>query len=378
VGDVVGVAVWERLDGSNDSRIRVAVRSSGAWGGSEELSEDSGAGDGDGDFAPYPVVDNNGKGHVAWQHNPSGGNTNVQYEDREASAWDDTTDTLSADNGENNDQPHMAARAGKVAVAWEGYDGVSRRAQVSVNGTTAKDVSTAGLLRDVESKVFVAIEPGAPIHAVFAEFAPGKKNVRAATSTDNGANWSSPAGVSSPTDGSDSIGFGTNASGKILATFRSNLGAAGTFVVQANHYDPATGWGAVTNLSKTAGNVAFDPRAAVDAAGNGVATWERDDLNGDQRIEAITYDGENPVISGLSVPAGGTAGQPVNYAASVDDTVSSTTTRQWNFGDGSTSTSGGVGASAAVATSHTYAAPGTYTVTLTATDQGGNSSTSQG
>lgn len=46
--------------------------------------------------------------HVAWRHSPGTGNDQVQYKTRPKGAgFNATAFTLSPDNGEDNDKPHL-------------------------------------------------------------------------------------------------------------------------------------------------------------------------------------------------------------------------------------------------------------------------------
>ena len=121
----------------------------------------------------------------------------------------------------------------------------------------------------------------------------------------------------------------------------------------------AGGLGARQTIGACGGTTTSDPQVAINGSGNAAAVWTADGA-----VKLAIYDATPPELQNVSVPAGATAGQPVNMSASSRDALSATTIR-WDFGDGTGATGAG--------TSHSYAAPGSYTVTSRATDAAGNS-----
>lgn len=97
-----------------------------------------------------------------------------------------------------------------------------------------------------------------------------------------------------------------------------------------------------------------------------VAAFWASGTGGAATLRAAAFDGGGPNVVSASVPAQGTAGQPVAMSVSFADLWSGLGSDQpaWSFGDGGSATGGSV--------THTYAAPGTYQVTVTASDGLGN------
>lgn len=110
------------------------------------------------------------------------------------------------------------------------------------------------------------------------------------------------------------------------------------------------------------------PDAAIDRAGNAAVVWNRS--NGANRIaQAAGYDAAPPQIRGLSIPATGTVGIPVSFAAQPFDVWPIASTA-FDFGDGA--------GAAGTAVAHTYSSPGVFTVTATAVDSAGTPATASG
>jgi head-tail adaptor len=102
------------------------------------------------------------------------------------------------------------------------------------------------------------------------------------------------------------------------------------------------------------------PQLAIDADGDGVAVWVRNDV-----AQAIGYDAAGPQLRNFSGPATAEAESATAWSVSPLDVWSGAGSTVWSFGDGGTA-----GGASAV---HAYAAAGTYTVTVTTTDTIGNS-----
>lgn len=83
-------------------------------------------------------------------------------------------------------------------------------------------------------------------------------------------------------------------------------------------------------------------------------------------LRAAAFDAGGPNLVSASVPAQGTAGQPIAMSATFADLWSGISAGQpsWSLGDGGSATGASV--------THAYAAPGTYQVTVTASDGLGN------
>ena len=101
-------------------------------------------------------------------------------------------------------------------------------------------------------------------------------------------------------------------------------------------------------------------KIAMDAQGNGFATWNN---NFPPYVQLTGFDAAGPVLSDVSVPDGG-AGQSLAFSVSARDVWSGVSSVDWDFGDGSSGSG--------TAVTHTYAAPGAYPVVVRAVDGVGN------
>jgi hypothetical protein len=149
-----------------------------------------------------------------------------------------------------------------------------------------------------------------------------------------------------------------------VAAWERNAGATNR-IGQARVRSPgaAGAWGDIHNLSSVHPNFT-QPAIATDGLGDFGIISAPDQGSGQLAIVSA-YDAAPPALSPASVSGTHLAGDPVTFAVSATDTVSSVGTPTWTFGDGTT----GTGLSVA----HTYAAAGSYTAHVSVSDGSGNS-----
>lgn len=102
---------------------------------------------------------------------------------------------------------------------------------------------------------------------------------------------------------------------------------------------------------------------STDADGNTLVALYVTDTPREARVAA--FDAAPPLVSGLSVPSAGVAGETLPFSLTALDAWSPPASVQWSFGDG--------GAATGDAVSHAYATAGTFPVQATAADALGNS-----
>jgi hypothetical protein len=147
------------------------------------------------------------------------------------------------------------------------------------------------------------------------------------------------------------------AAGHAIVAWRASDGA--NTRVQAATLAPGGPFTPATFISGEGFN-ARAPQLAIDADGDGIAVWVRNDV-----AQAIGYDVAGPQLRNFTGPTSAEAESATAWSVSPLDVWSGAGSTVWSFGDGGTA-----GGASAV---HAFAAPGTFTVTVTTTDTIGNS-----
>jgi hypothetical protein len=107
---------------------------------------------------------------------------------------------------------------------------------------------------------------------------------------------------------------------------------------------------------------------AMSDGGDGLAAWTVG-ATAPYALHVRGWDATPPALSGVTIPAGATAGTPVSFAVSPFD-VWGPVTATWSFGDGASASGAAV--------QHAYASAGAFTATVTATDAVGNAASRSG
>lgn len=141
---------------------------------------------------------------------------------------------------------------------------------------------------------------------------------------------------------------------------------AGSFSIEVAVREPGT------NAFGAPGVLASDrnpttPALAMDDAGDGVAAWTQGSSPAVLHVRG--FDATAPTLSGVAIPASGTAGAPAAFSALPFDLWGPLTTT-WSFGDGAMVSGAAV--------QHAYVRAGTFTASVTATDAVGNAVTQSG
>lgn len=175
-----------------------------------------------------------------------------------------------------------------------------------------------------------------------------------------GGSWQAPVVVAEGQPEQQSLAV--TPGGKAMVVFRPLVPS--THIAAAVR--PIAGpWQAPVELGGAGEWGVSDPKAAVDARGDGVAVWnESTGIETPSIVQAAGYEAAGPLLEGLSIPHSATAGEPAYFSVSPLAVWSTLGETRWSFGDGSSATGTSV--------THTYANPGTYTVTVTSEDAFGN------
>jgi hypothetical protein len=317
------------------------------------------------DLAPKPIsnisvlqlaLDAQGNGLVAW----SGGGSPVQaaFRPSGAAAWQGPAD-VPGSNGLLEDAAFDAQ--GNALIVWTTAGAVAQAAFRPAGGAwqAVPDSLSSGGTATAPS---VAFDPQGNAIAVWQHDGPKGSTVQAALRPAGGG-WQQPALDLGP--GQLAVpGVTFDAQGNALA-FWSHQGDTGDNVVQAAFRPAGGAWQSARDVS-TPGHYAYGNVAAFDGQGDALIVWQHSNaaMNGMVDVQAAGYDAAGPTLGGLSVPASGTAGQPLSFAVSPLDAWSALGGTQWTFGNDGTATGASV--------THTFAAPGSYPVTVTGTDALGN------
>jgi PKD domain len=349
--------VWLQGSGGADVFIQAAQRpAGGTWTAPVGLTATDGSVQ-----TPQVAMDPQGDATAVWTIN-DGVNfvTETRIRSAGSTAWGPPQDLSAGDAEALNPQVAMSPLGTSVAV-WQHGTGTGAAIQAAAHRAggqwqTSEDISATGQLAEHPR---VAFDPQGDATAVWDRSDGTNTIVQAAELPAGAPAWQDPAELSVTGESAANADVAADAQGDLLAVWqRSN--ATNTIVQGAAH--PAGGtWEAPKSLS-TAGENAENPEVAVDPRGNATTVWDRS--NGTDMIgQAAGYDA-GPLLDGVSIPHGGTAGTPLTFAAQPLGIWSPVASTSWSFGDGQTASG--------TAVSHTYAKPGTYAVTMTSTDGLGN------
>jgi hypothetical protein len=366
------VAAWT-IDDGDDMVVQAAVRPAGGeWSDPKDLSDVSADAGPPDEEAGSPDVGINAAGEaVAVWLQFDGSNDIVQAAALPAGGeWSEPEDLSEA--GENAHEPQVAIDPDGDAVAtWNRWGGSALIVQAAVRAagdwSEPEDLSEMRLPGEVAP---VAIDAAGNAVAVWVHPDDGhhiNRGILQAAVLPAGGEWSEPEDLSPPglDQAANNPAVATNGAVGAVALWRQNDG--GEYRVQASVRPPGGEWSEPEDLS-AAGEDADLPDLALDAAGNGIAVFGRNGVDG-PLVQATGYDFVGPRLSDLRIPATGTVGEPVTFGVSSFDLFPLATS--WTFGDGGPGAGGNT-------VSHAYTAPGTYPVTVSAVDSGGNTSVQTG
>ncbi|MCA1677445.1 MAG: PKD domain-containing protein, partial [Actinobacteria bacterium] len=371
------IVVWRRFTGTN-SVVQAAVRPAG---GSFSTPVDVSA-TGQNAFSPQVAVNAAGAAIAVWQRD-NGTNTIIQAAVRPAGGSfsapvDVSASTPTPSNSECviidcSQVPQVALDAAGDAVAvWRRSNGTNYVVQAAVRPTGGAfsapvDLSAAGQDASVPQ---VALDAAGDAVAVWKR-SNGSNYVVQAAVRPAGGSFSAPVDLSAPGQEASEPRVALDAAGDAVAVWERFNGS--NFVVQAA-VRPAGGAFSTPVDVSAAGQDAFSPQMAIDAAGDAIAVWGRSNAATDAiavsgRSNAATnsivqvagYDAAGPQLRNLTIPASGVVGAPLTFAVTPVDVWSDRGATTWAFGDGASAT--------ATATTHTYTTAGTFTVTVNAADK---------
>ena len=369
------VALWSAdLDGT-DAVVGATKSLGGAWSGLYPLSDpENGAGH------PMVAVAPNGGATAVWTHFDPTALTNVVETASRPSAADafGSSEIISPTTAWAGRPAVAVNAAGAATAAWE-QDTVMGFAVHAATRTTAGDWSDSDLVsepaddptvdEEENGNALVVLDAAGTSTVVWrrhiVDGSDHQRTVDSASAT-AGGDWSNPLplGASSSNSG---LGLAIDPTGSATVAWPSE-GLLGQVSVARRAVNGT--WTGPVPIESGDGR-AGRPAVAASPAGDVVVGYEFEpDATSSGILYARAFDVAGPLVRSLSIPATGTAGQPIAFSAAPADAWSSVASTVWSFGDGTTASGAGV--------SHAYAAVGTYAVTVTVTDAAGNVSTRSG
>ncbi|MDW5594942.1 PKD domain-containing protein, partial [Conexibacter stalactiti] len=348
-------ATWRRYDGRRwiiEARVRPA---GGGWGPAAAIS----AGGQDAN-SPRITLDGSGAAHALWARS-NGSKTVIEWRMLPAGGSWSPTETLSS-AAYSAGYPQLAVSpAGDAVVAWTlGTAPTSVQARLRPAGgaweASTHDVSASGR---AANEPLAGIDGSGNATVLWSE-SDGMHTLVRAAAHPAGGGWSGGGPLSAGGASAGALTLAVAPDGVAVAGWARFVGGA---VVIEGARRPADGaaWQPAQQLS-AGGRNALYPQVALDGRGNAVAVWDRasDADAAKHEIQAIGFDGEAPLLDGLSVPAAATVGDAVPLAVTAFDVWSPPAAVTWSFGDG-TSVAGATA-------SHRFAQAGEQQVTVTAVD----------
>ncbi len=363
------VLAWVQKDPSspdpNQFSVLASVRPAGGSFSAPAIVSPQPLSVGDKAQSPRVAIDAGGDVTVVWDYF-DGTNWVIQAAVRPPAGAFSTPVSLTAD-GENASAPAVAMDAAGDAIAlWSRSDGANIRVEASTapaGGSFSAPAALSEAGEDAGSPQ-VAMAPGGAATAVWVSKNGGESWI-AQASSGSIAGFPTPLNLSEAGQSAFDPELAMNAAGAASVVWKRFDGA--NQIAQGATAPSGGAFSAPAALSEP-GQDAVAPSVAMDGAGDATAVWSRPD--GSNRIvQAAGYDADPPQLRNVSIPSSGMAGVPVTFSANPTDAWPIASTA-FDFGDGASAPGASV--------THTYSAQGAYRVTVTATDAAGTPVSAEG
>jgi hypothetical protein len=266
------VAIWQRSDGP-DTIIQSSTSTDqgSSWSTPVDLSE---VGQDAGD--PQLAIDSNNNIVAIWQRS-DGANMIIQSSTStdQGSSWSTPVDL--SEVGQDAGDPQLAIDSNNNIVAiWQRSDGANTIIQSSTSTdqgsswSTPVDLSTA--TQDA-AKPQLAIDSNNNIVAIWQRSDGTNTIIQSSTSTDQGSSWSTPVDLSEAGQDADNPQLAIDSNNNIVAIWYRSDGT-NTIIQSSTSTDQGANWSTPVNLSE-AGQDALDPQLAIDSNNNVYAIWYR-------------------------------------------------------------------------------------------------------
>jgi hypothetical protein len=196
--------------------------------------------------------------------------------------------------------------AGDTFAVWVRFDGsneIVQAAERPAGGAWGPAVNLSAPGQDAEAPR-LAVDAAGDAVAVWKRYDGTDEIVEAASMTAGGS-WGAPVPLSAPGEGADSPGVAIDPAGDAVAVWRRYDGT--DEIIQASTRPAGGVWQSPVGISE-AGENAYRPQVAIDAAGEAVAVWQR-------------TDGVHLIVQAASRAAGGPWGPAVDLSAAGEDSV---------------------------------------------------------
>jgi hypothetical protein len=268
-GSGVGLATWERSDGTN-FRVQARTRASnGVLGSVQTLSAA-----GQDAFSPQVAVNPTGTGIIAWTRS-DGTNDRIQAVTRSSSGVLGPVLTLS-DPLQNAEVAQVAIdQNGNAIVVWERFDGTNERIQ-AVRISSAGAVGSVMTLSPTGGDAFdpqVAVDGNGNALVVWSRFnsVQNVDKIQAVTVSAAGV-VGTVQGLSAAPGDAEAPQVGIDANGNAAVVWQHFDGSNER--IQGRSRSASGVLGTIRDLS-TATLDAFAPQVAVNATGSGLVVWSR-------------------------------------------------------------------------------------------------------
>jgi hypothetical protein len=293
-GSGLATAVWIHVDGTNGIVQASTSLNGAAWSTPVDLSTA-----GQDTYFPQVTVDGSGRATAVWER-VDGSNTIVQASTSlNGAAWSAPANV--SVTGQNAFEPQVTVDgSGRATAVWIHVDGSNGivQASTSLNGaawSTPVDVSAAGQNADSPQ---VTVDGLGRATALWDHFDGTNGIVQASTSL-NGAAWSTPVTLSGAGQNAQDLQVTADGSGLATAVWHRFDGS--NYAVQASTSLNGAAWSTPVDLS-AAGQNAFGPQVTVDGLGRATAVWWR-------------FDGSNTIVQASTSLNGAAWSTPVDLSA---------------------------------------------------------------
>jgi hypothetical protein len=228
--------------------------------------------------SPHLAIDSNNNVFAIW-YRSDGLNYIIQSSTSidQGVSW--STPVNLSEVGQDAFDPQLAIDSNNNIVAiWQVSDGANNIIQSSTSTDQGANWSTPVNLSEVGQSAFnpqLAIDSNNNIVAIWTRLDGANYIIQSSTSTDQGANWSTPVNVSEAGQNADLSRLAIDSNNNIVAIWQVLIGV-NSRIQSSTSQDQGSSWSTPVNLSE-AGQNAEAHQLAIDSNNNIVAIWSRFD-----------------------------------------------------------------------------------------------------